>query len=88
MGYGSYQTPLGLAGYNIEDVCNRDNCRAKIDRGMAFLCGDQPGHQTEAGCGRWFCGHHLFGTGQGDGLSRCSDCFDIWHDEHPEFERI
>jgi hypothetical protein len=88
MGYGSYQTPLGMAGYNIDDVCNRDDCDEKINRGVDALCGDQPGYETSEGCGRWFCSEHLYSSGMADGLWRCPACFGIWHSEHPEFERI
>jgi len=63
MGYAHYTLPDGrAAGYGVEDVCNRDDCNVKIDRGMAYLCGDAPdGHRAEdqPGCGRYFCDPHL-----------------------------
>lgn len=78
MGYGSYDTPLGTAGYNVPDTCHAEDCTRKIDRGLSYLCGDQPGRDSEYGCGRWFCGHHLYYPGPdidvapGSGL--CSTC--------------
>jgi hypothetical protein len=60
MGYASYDTPLGPAGYGIEDICNEDGCGTEIDRGLSFLCGMTPGRPDEHGCGLWFCDEHLF----------------------------
>ncbi len=63
MGYASYVLPDGReAGYGIEAECDQPDCSAEIDRGLGYLCGDNPdGHRdpTEAGCGLYFCGQHL-----------------------------
>lgn len=61
MGWASYDTKLGPAGYAHADVCHFDDCDEEIDRGLSFLCGSRPGDETaEFGCGRWFCAKHLF----------------------------
>jgi len=60
MGYARYDTPLGIAGYGVEDVCHEEGCSEEIDRGLAYLCGDEPGRESDHGCGRWFCSGHLY----------------------------
>lgn len=58
-------------------------CDESIDRGLGFLCGDQPGRPSEFGCGRWFCGQHLFSAPEPvDGLGICGPCLDAWEAEH------
>jgi hypothetical protein len=62
MGYAQYTLPDGReAGYAVEDVCNRDDCHEKIDRGLGHLCGELPG--DERGCGKYFCSAHLYYLG-------------------------
>jgi hypothetical protein len=60
MGYARYDTPMGPAGYAVEDVCHEDGCSAEIDRGLGYLCGSEPGRPDEHGCGKWFCEEHLY----------------------------
>jgi hypothetical protein len=60
MGYARYGTPMGPAGYDVDDVCHEEGCSEAIDRGLDCLCGGVPGYADEFGCGRWFCGEHLF----------------------------
>lgn len=59
MGYGTYDTTRGPADYAVDDVCHAEGCTTEIDRGLAFLCGDDP-HSPAPGCGWWFCDKHLF----------------------------
>lgn len=60
MGYGHYTLPDGReAGYGVPDVCNRDGCGERIDRGLAYLCGEI-GDGGEHGCGGYFCSGDLF----------------------------
>lgn len=73
MGYAYYDTPRGPAGYDVADVCHQPDCEAKIDRGLAFLCGDSPGREDDAGCGWWYCSAHLVCTGR-PGVQRCESC--------------
>jgi hypothetical protein len=47
------------AGYGVEAVCEEDGCEEKIDRGLAFLCGETPGGD-EYGCGGYYCSKHLY----------------------------
>lgn len=62
MGYSHYDTPKGPAGYAVEDVCHEDGCDKRIDRGIAYRCGDSlpGGAEDDAGnCGWWYCESHL-----------------------------
>ena len=52
MGYARYDTPLGEAGYSVEDSCHHPNCAAQIDRSLSYLCGEQPGAAADGACGR------------------------------------
>jgi len=79
MGYAYYEVTRrdGItieAGYGVEAVCEEPGCTEEIDRGMAFLCGDEPG-DPEFGCGGYFCGQHLYGAPEGEGgEGRCKSC--------------
>ncbi len=42
MGYAIYETPMGDAGYAVSDTCHEEGCTEEVDRGVAYLCGDQP----------------------------------------------
>ncbi len=76
MGYAIYETPMGDAGYAVSDICHEEGCTEKIDRGVAYLCGDQPGYQSEYGCGRWFCGEHMYGGPEESLGGHCRACRD------------
>lgn len=73
MGYASYTIYRNgqeiEAGYAVEDVCNKDDCPAKIDRGLDYLCGATPGGD-EYGCGGYFCGEHMYSSLR-DGEPQC-----------------
>lgn len=59
MGYAYYTLADGRdAGCGIAAVCDEDGCDEKIDRGLAYLCGDNP-HGSEYGCAHYFCDQHL-----------------------------
>lgn len=62
MGYASYTLPDGrAAGYGIEAKCDKDGCDEEIDRGLGYLCGEQPDgwrDSEEYGCGNYYCGPH------------------------------
>jgi hypothetical protein len=65
-------------GYGVEAVCAEDGCDEKIDKGLAYCCGDLEGVEGERGCGRYFCTAHLWYSGAShkwDG-QRCADCAD------------
>lgn len=73
MSFARYDTPLGEAGYDVEDVCNKDGCDTVIDRGLSYLCGQRPGVAGDGACGRWYCPEHLHPEPGSDG-QRCVDC--------------
>lgn len=66
MGYGYYTRTIdGLErhlGYGVKALCDHPDCDEVIDRGLGYLCGDEPGEGNEEGCGRYFCGAHGGGT--------------------------
>jgi len=77
MGYAHYKIARGgqtiEAGYGVETVCEQDGCEEKIDRGLGYLCGAEPGGD-EYGCGGYFCGHHLFGSSAPIANGLCASC--------------
>jgi hypothetical protein len=72
MNWDRYDTPMGPAGYLVTDVCANDVCQVLIDRGLFYLCGAKPGQESAFGCGRWFCGQHLFQIT--NDLALCDGC--------------
>lgn len=62
MGYAHYVLSDGReAGYGVEATCDKDGCEVEIDRGMSYLCGDNPDgwrDENEWGCGDYYCGLH------------------------------
>lgn len=77
MGYAYYEITRNgekiEAGYGVEATCEEARCKAKIDRGLAYLCGKTPG-SDEHGCGGYFCEKHLYGDNQ---CKRCAAEADI-----------
>lgn len=67
MGYAHYEITRNgetiEAGYSVEAVCDEKDCKEAIDRGLAYLCGKDPGGD-EHGCGGYYCGKHLYGDNQ------------------------
>ena len=61
-------------GYGVPATCTLESCGAQIDRGLAYTCGGLEGHYGGKGCGRPFCGEHLYFVGVGDAL--CAECAD------------
>lgn len=88
MGYAFYDTPMGEAGYSVEDICHKEGCDEEIDRGLGFLCGNTPGQADEYGCGRWFCGDHLCCAPAEVEIigGLCEADYARWEAEHPEVE--
>ena len=74
-------------GYGVPATCDHPECNAKIDRGLAHVCGGEP-YGGEDGCGLYFCGAHLLPR-------RCERCSDRTDDaefvhfepkpDHPEW---
>lgn len=46
-------------GYGVPAECDHPGCDAQIDRGLAYVCGQEP-YGEDAGCGLFFCENHLF----------------------------
>lgn len=63
MGYAHYTLPDGReAGYGVEAECDKPGCDTKIDRGLGWLCGENPDGwrgQDDFGCGNYYCTPHL-----------------------------
>jgi hypothetical protein len=69
------------AGYGVEAVCEEDGCNERIDRGLAYLCGNEPGGD-EYGCGGYYCANHLFlGSGAPVSEGLCERCAKRWEEE-------
>ncbi|MFI7470522.1 hypothetical protein [Nonomuraea sp. NPDC049646] len=77
MGYARYTVYRNgrqiEAGYDVQDVCNKDACSEKIDRGLAYLCGETPGGD-EYGCGGYFCSSHLYISSRNGEPQMCGGC--------------
>lgn len=69
MGWAYGEVDGREVGYSIEAECDQDGCTARINRGLAYCCGDMHGG-TEHGCGRYFCTEHLFFTALGQQCCR------------------
>jgi hypothetical protein len=58
MGYQVYERRGRDCGYGIPAECDHPKCHARIDRGLSYLCGYEPGDE-QYGCGLYFCEAHL-----------------------------
>lgn len=47
-------------GYGVPAYCDEPGCSEKIDRGLSYVCGNEP-YGGEHGCGLFFCWNHLYG---------------------------
>jgi hypothetical protein len=71
-------------GYYYAARCDEPGCRAKIDRGLAYVCGGMHGGD-ENGCGEYFCSEHRFmaservGSYGGELCRRCLLSFEARH---------
>ena len=45
-------------GYGVPSICDQPECDARIDRGLGYVCGNDP-FGGEHGCGLYFCDQHL-----------------------------
>lgn len=50
-------------GYGVPSVCDQPDCKLEIDRGLSYVCGNEP-YGGDKGCGLYFCASHLFGPYQ------------------------
>ena len=44
-------------GYAFPAVCDHPGCEERIDRGIAYVCGDMHG-EDEVSCEKYFCENH------------------------------
>ena len=51
-------------GYALSAICGQYGCGERIDKGLAFCCGDLCGVSGNCGCGFYFCAKHLFYSDQ------------------------
>ena len=59
-------------GYGVVAYCDHPKCDKVIDRGLSYVCGDEP-YGGDRGCGLYFCSKHRTKT-----LKRrsvCGRCF-------------
>lgn len=69
-------------GYSVEATCDKAGCDAKIDRGLAYVCG-QMHDGDENSCGGYFCSSHLV-MGVALPNQMCEACADTYDREHPQ----
>jgi hypothetical protein len=64
-------------GYAHEATCDHPGCAERIDRGLAYACGDMHGFNGND-CEGYFCGQHLFMARLPDGRAvfLCESCVD------------
>jgi hypothetical protein len=55
-------------GYGVPAICDHPDCSKPIDRGLSYVCGNQP-YGGDQGCGLYFCRQHQVGEHQ-----RCERC--------------
>lgn len=58
MGWGYGVVKGREVGYSVEATCDQEGCKAAIDRGLAYLCGQMHGQDDGDGCGKYFCSEH------------------------------
>lgn len=83
MGWAHIVLPDGReVGYAVEATCDKDGCKARIDRGLAYVCGGM--HEgDEHGCGNYFCPGHLL-MGVALPVQLCEACAEEYEREYPE----
>ena len=45
-------------GYGVPAYCDYPGCKVEIDRGLSYVCGEEP-YGGKEGCGLYFCEDHL-----------------------------
>ncbi len=81
MGWGDCGTDSNgrNIGYVFEALCDHNGCNEKIDRGLAYACGNMHG-ETEFGCEKYFCDEHLIHGLEEDG-QLCEECYGLLESE-------
>lgn len=57
-------------GYGVPAFCDHPECASVIDRGLSYVCGNEP-MGGDHGCGLYFCSAHLAWCGQF--CARCAE---------------
>ncbi len=76
-----------FVGYGVTAYCDFPKCNATINRGLAYVCGNEP-YGGDNGCGLFFCPDHLNYLRKGDQVcSRCGHYKDPFNPkpEHPDW---
>jgi len=85
MGYARYYSTGNRRwqGYAVAARCEHPGCRERIDRGLAYACGEPP-DGGDHGCGGSFCEAHRVSVGHeivGGAGNLCRACYDALPDE-------
>jgi hypothetical protein len=72
-------------GYGVPATCDYPSCKAVIDRGLSYACGDWPGSHDDY-CGLFFCSKHMTYTEKDDSSGENHQCCDrcAWNIEHAD----
>ena len=70
-------------GYGVPAWCDHPDCKAEIDRGLAYVCGAEP-YGGDRGCGLYFCEKHRSYRGLCARCMRNRDPFEP-KPEHPRW---
>lgn len=70
-------------GYGVPAICDHPGCNAEINRGLAYICGEEI-HGGEKGCGLFFCSHHRYFSESDDDPKLCMACCDDEPEFHPK----
>jgi hypothetical protein len=88
MGWSHGVTPDGReVGYGVETTCALAGCDAKIDRGLAHLCGEMHGDPEDHRCGDYFCADHLVYGSTGQQCEACAEKEEEGKEEEGEEDR-
>lgn len=71
-------------GYAHSARCDKRGCKAKIHRGLAYVCGSMHGGDG-IGCGGYFCTSHMTiqtVTGDNQSVQLCAACVKLNLKEH------
>lgn len=89
LGIGEHPRTSGRRriGYGVKAKCDEPGCKARIDRGLAYLCG-KLGGDDGVGCGGYFCSAHRTSVGRveqvgWDSGERCPACMANPEDVRP-----
>jgi len=59
-------------GYAVNAMCEHPGCKKRINRGLAYKCGNDIG-SGDGFCNGFFCREHLYYLGRG-GVQVCQSC--------------